>query len=140
MRGNPPLHWAAARNVRRSSSGRRRGPGQEPFTLLGLMKALSSTIGFGVGVAVTAVACSVLDSAREGRRQVQLLSDVHDPLRQCLDDIAQTYDRGDTTLAERKARLLRKSWSEYLRSGGRAPEQFSNEIMQLGDAGTRPAH
>lgn len=104
------------------------------------MKALPAILAFVVGVALTAVACSVLNSAREGHRQVQLLSDVHDPLRQCLDDIAQTYDRGDATLAEQKARLLQKRWTEYLRSGGRAPEQFSNEVMQLGVPATRPAH
>jgi hypothetical protein len=108
--------------------------------LVGLMKALPAIIAFVVGVALTAVACSVLNSAHEGQRQVQLLSDVHDPMRQCLDDIAQTYDRGDAALAEQKARLLQKRWSEYLRSGGRAPEQFSSEIMELASAATRPAH
>ena len=110
------------------------------LTLVGLMKALPAIIAFVVGVAITAVACSILNSAREGHRQVQLLSDVHDPLRQSLDDIAQTYDRGDAALAEQKARLLQKRWSEYLRSGGRAPEQFSNEIVEFGDPATRPAH
>jgi hypothetical protein len=104
------------------------------------MKALPAIIAFVVGVAVAVVACSVLNSAREAHRPVQLLSDVHDPLRQCLDDIAQTYDRGEAALAERKTRLLQKRWSEYLRSAGRAPEQFSNEVMHLGDPATRPAH
>lgn len=104
------------------------------------MKALAPIISFVIGVALTAIACSALNSAHESRRQVQLLSDVHDPLRRCLEDIAQSYDRGGVTLAEQKARLLQKRWSEYLRSGGRAPEQFSSEIMQLEDPATQPAH
>lgn len=107
--------------------------------LVGLMKALPAIIAF-VGVALAVVACSILNSASNARQQVQLLSDVHDPLRQCLDDIAQTYDRGDAALAEQKTRLLQKRWSEYLSSSGRAPEQFSNEVMKLGDPATRPAH
>jgi hypothetical protein len=104
------------------------------------MKALPAIIAFVVGVALTALVCSVLDSGREASRQVQLLSDVHDPLRQCLDDIALTYDRGDAALAGQKARLLQKEWSESLRSGGPAPEQFSNEIVQLGGPATRTTH
>jgi hypothetical protein len=104
------------------------------------MKVLPVIIAFVVGVGLTAIACSVLNSAREDHRQVQLLSDVHDPLRQCLDDIAQTFDRGDAALAERKARLLQKKWTEYLRSGGRSPEQFSNEVLQLAGPATPPAH
>ena len=102
------------------------------------MKALTAVIAFVIGAALTAVTCSVLNSAREGHRKVQLLSDVHDPVRQCLDDIAQTYDRGDAVLAERKTRLLQQRWSEYLK-GGRPPEQFSSEITDLGSAATRPA-
>jgi len=103
------------------------------------MKAIVVVIAFVVGVLITTVACSVLNSAREAHRQVQLLSDVHDPLRQTLDNIARTYDRGDAALAERKTRLLQQRWSEYL-TGGRPPEQFANEVMQLGDSATRPAH
>ena len=104
------------------------------------MKALPAILGFVVGIGLTAVACSFLSSATEASRQVRLLSDVHDPLRQCLDDIARTYDRGETALAERKARMLQKRWTQYLRSGGRSPEQFSSEVMGLGDPATRPAH
>jgi hypothetical protein len=103
------------------------------------MKALAALIAFGFGVGLTAVACSTLHSAQDGHRQVQLLSDVHDPLRQCLDDIVQTYDRGDAALAEQKARFLQKRWSEYLKSGGRSPELFSGEVTEFGVPATRPA-
>lgn len=109
------------------------------ITLVDLVKALSAIIAFVVGVALTAAALTILDSARESHRQVQLLSDVHDPMRQCLDEIARTYDRGDVALAEQKARLLQKRWAEYLRSGGRPPELFANEVMQFGEPTTRPA-
>ncbi len=104
------------------------------------MKGITAIIAFVVGVALTAVACSVLGTVREGHWQVQLWSDVHGPMRQCLDDIAQAYDRGDAALAEQKIRLLQRRWSEYLETSGAAPEQFSNAVMQLGNMATRPAN
>jgi hypothetical protein len=104
------------------------------------MKGITAIIAFVVGVALTAVACSVFGTVREGHGQVQLWSDVHDPMRECLDDIAHTYDRGDAALAEQKTRLLQRRWSEYLETSGPAPEQFSNEVKQLGDMATRPAN
>jgi hypothetical protein len=84
------------------------------------------------------VACNVLDSAREGRRRVQLLSDVQYPLGQCLDDILKTFDRGDGLLAQRKVRLLQVRWSEYLR-GGHSPEQFASDVTELVPASMEPA-
>lgn len=102
------------------------------------MKTLTPILAFVIGVALTAVVCSVLNRAHYAQRQAQLLSEVHYPLRQCLDDIARCYDRGERGLAEQKVRLLQKRWSEYLK-GGRPPEQFSNEILELSDSATRPA-
>lgn len=108
------------------------------FTFVGLMKVLAIVVAFLAGVAVTAVACSALNAARNAQRTVQLLSDVHDPVRQCLNDTVQCYDRGETALAERKMRLLQQRWSEYL-EGGRPPEQFASELMAIGGTTTRPA-
>ena len=105
------------------------------------MKALPAVIGFVVGIIVAMVACSVLNSARESYRQVHLLSDVHHPMSQCLDDIVRTHERGDVLLAQQKVRLLRQRWSEYLDGDGRTPELFVSEIMELPPAATtRPAH
>ena|SRR5687768_12992849 len=104
------------------------------------MKVLAAIIAFVVGLIVATVVCSVLNVARDAQRQVQLLSDVHHPIRQCLDDIVQTHDRGDVSLAEQKLRLLQQRWFEYLNAGGRSPELFANEVMELAPATTRPAH
>ena len=103
------------------------------------MKALPAILGFVIGIVITAIACTVLNSANESVRKVKLLSDVHDPMRQCLDDIAETYQRGDVALAQQKLRLLQQRWSEYL-DGGRTPELFAGEVMELAPAATRPAH
>src|SRR5258706_14459290 len=101
------------------------------------MKAIPAIIAFVLGVVLTVVACNVLDSAREEHRQVQLLSNVHNPLRQCLDDIVETLDRGDALLAQRKVRVLQLRWTEYLH-GGRAPELFMSEVTELGRTSTAP--
>jgi hypothetical protein len=114
--------------------------GQFVGRLVDLMKALPVILGFVVGIVLAATACSVLNSANESVRRVKLLSDVHDPMRQCLDDIAQTQERGDVALAEQKLRLLRRRWSEYLDGGGRSPELFASEIMELAAPATRLAH
>jgi hypothetical protein len=102
------------------------------------MKALPPIIGFVVGVTVAVGACSVLNSGRAAHREVRLRSDVHDPLRLCLDDIVQTQERGDVALAGQKAKLLQRRWSEYLNNGGRSPEMFAADVMELGSAATRP--
>ena len=104
------------------------------------MKALPAIIAFVVGIVVTAVACSVLNSANESVRQVKVRSDVHYPMRQCLDDIAQTQERGEVALAQQKLRLLQQRWAEYFDGGGRTPELFASEIMELAPAATRPDH
>jgi len=104
------------------------------------MKALPAIIGFVIGIVVAAVACSVLNSVNESARRARLLSDVHYPMRQCLDDIAQTQERGDLALAQQKSRLLQQRWSEYLTGGGRSPELFASGILELTPAATRPAH
>ena len=101
------------------------------------MKPIPFIIGICIGAAVSIAACSQIDSARESQRQVQLLSDVHDPLRLTLDDIVASDNRGDRALAVEKTRLLQQRWSEYLK-GGRTPEQFAEEIVQLGKSNTRP--
>ena len=103
------------------------------------MKRTYAIIGFTIGVAVTAAAMMLLQRARDARREIQLFSDVYCPVQQSIDDIAKTYDRGDTELAQRKTRLLQERWKEFMRDGP-SPEQFSNEIMQLGTAATRPAN
>lgn len=105
-----------------------------------VMKALPVILGFIAGIIVTMAACSYLNSAREGLRQVHLLSDVHGPLRQSLDDIAQTQERGDAALAQQKVQLLQRRWSEYLDGGGRPPEQFAAEVRDLVPPTTRSSH
>jgi hypothetical protein len=103
------------------------------------MRALPAIIAFAAGIIVAAVTCSVLNSVRESGRQIRLLSDLHYPMRQCLDDIVETYERGNVSLAHQKTRLLRQRWSEYLNGGGRSPELFASEVMELTAAATRPA-
>src|SRR3954470_16236642 len=100
------------------------------------MKPIPFIIGVCIGAAVSIAACSQINSARESQRHVQLLSDVHDPLRLTLDDIVATDNRGDRVLAVEKTRLLQQRWSEFLKEG-RTPEQFAEEIMQLGRTSTR---
>ena|SRR5688572_28592017 len=93
-------------------------------------KPAAATFAFTLGVALTLLVGNAIHSARESRHQVGLLSDVHHPVRQCLDDIVATHDRGDATLAQRKSRLLHQRWSAFL-NGGPAPEQFATEITRL---------
>jgi hypothetical protein len=93
-----------------------------------------------LAVVLTIVACSVYYSARESKRQVQLLSDVHDPLRQCLDDIALAFDDGNCWLARDKTLMLQRSWSEYLKNGRRTPEQFASEIIDRGSSAGPSTH
>jgi hypothetical protein len=100
------------------------------------MKALVGLIAFVAGVVIAAVVCSVLNGANDALRQVHLQSDVYFPLRQCLDDIAQTQDR-DPALAQQKVRLLRQRWSEYMDGRGRAPEQFADEVTRLNPSTTQ---
>jgi hypothetical protein len=104
------------------------------------MKALPAVIAFAVGVTLTAVACRVVNSVNESVRQVTLRSEVHHPLRQCLDDIAKTQERGDVAIAQEKLRLLRQRWVEYLDGGGRTPELFVTEIMGPVPAATQAAN
>jgi hypothetical protein len=103
------------------------------------MKPALAIISLIVVAALTSLVCEGIHSAREAPRQAELFSDVNFPLRECLDDIVSSYDHGDASGAEQKARLLQRRWSEYLK-GGPPPGQFSNEVMRLGShaAATQP--
>lgn len=95
------------------------------------MKSLIAITAFTLGVVISAFVVRSMERVHRAQRDVQLLSDVHWPLRMCLDDIVATYDRGDAALAEQKARLLQKRWTDYLTQKTRAPEQFASEIVEL---------
>lgn len=103
------------------------------------MKPLSVAIGVLIGTTLSVVVCMTLGRIRDAQRQVQIRSDIHDPIRQCLDDIVLTQERGDVTLAMQKVKLLQQRWTEYLRGAGRPPELFSDEVMRIDRTATRPA-